>query len=81
MAGQLVLDMQRTEPVDSDPIEQLSPNEERRHAETAEHPLVGAAAHEIHSGLFDVDREHPDGLNRVGVEQRAVRVRQLRVSV
>ena len=48
-----------------------------RAPEVCEQPLVAIAAGEVDALVVEVDRERPEGLNRVGVQIRSVVVSEL----
>ena len=75
--AQLALDVQGAVPVERNAIEQGPADVERRHAEAAQQPLVGAGGHEVDARGGDVDREHADGLHGIGIQIGAVGVGQV----
>jgi hypothetical protein len=55
-------------------LEPVRPDVEEGDPELAHEPLIGAAAGEVHAGLFDIDGDSSGGLDDVGVYERTFRM-------
>ena len=78
MIRELPFDVHLAKAIQLEAIGNATPHIQRRDTPAGQQPLVRAGTQDVDARGLNVDRERADGLDRIRVEERALRMRDVR---